>query len=707
MIYVTTKEAASLCGVTSRSIQLKANAKQLPSISDGKKMLIPLGSLPEEAQVSYIRSSKKKLEPSDLQGLCPAAVTAADSTTLSIGIENLAAVTKNQRDLDVWNMAQRKPLRMNTTTWYDKVANQFGVSIQTVFRIVKRYNELGTSPQPSLYTGKQLSSWDNEAIQFLRGYYLKAIKEVGDCTKLTAYRALQDEAKKHSWKIGSRSSAYVHLNNLSPLLETHARGGALAIDNYFYVLRDLDQLDPMQLIVGDQHRFDWWVTDDDGNIFRPECYLWIDMCTRMPYGIAFDRKYSSATVKRALHMGLKRFGTYGTTYNDNGKPEMAKAMNEIDGDLKAFNMRHADISELNKSDKGYVVEDPDGNPVGVAQTADEWRSKTRRLFAKVKNAKAKPIERFFRTLEQILTDMALPGKVKALSLTASEEEEAKKRLKRQEAVLLRHEEFIVYAIRALEVYETRVHGSLKMTPRNKLMEKYNAGWSPTYINDTELAFIFLERARRKVNRGRVLIEGISFQGDDLVNDENGNINQAVGIHQYEGRILEVRYDPQNLDEAYAVAPNGTLRPLYKSKEYLMLDDESAAEAAEWKKRQAKAVREAFEKLTKGIEGIVLETQAAREIKQAAIDRKRKAPEISQEQLHEEIEKRKEDSRKVISFKPRAFTSDRERYKWCVDQLIKGADISEQDTRFMQFYDEQMETDERAYWETYKAIGGES
>jgi putative transposase len=231
MIYVTTKEAASLCGVTSRSIQLKANAKQLPSISDGKKMLIPLGSLPEEAQVSYVRSSKKKLEHSDLQGLCPAAVTAADSTTLSIGIENLAAVTKNQRDLDVWNMAQRKPLRMNTTTWYDKVANQFGVSIQTVFRIVKRYNELGTSPQPSLYTGKQLSSWDDEAIQFLQGYYLKAIKEVGDCTKLTAYRALQDEAKKHGWKIGSRSSAYVHLNNLSPLLETHARGGALAIDN--------------------------------------------------------------------------------------------------------------------------------------------------------------------------------------------------------------------------------------------------------------------------------------------------------------------------------------------------------------------------------------------------------------------------------------------------------------------------------------------
>lgn len=705
MIYLSTAQAAALLGVSARTVQLKIKNNELTCVKKGRGYQVPLNALPQAAQVEYIKSvDKKELTEKDIADLAPEAQMACNSAKISVGLENLAREKrdKHQRDLEIWQTIQGKPPSVPMIRWAERLSAIYGVSEKSIYRIAKQFTEKGVSR-----AGRGTSSWDPEAVTFLQGYYLKAIREVGDCTKLSAYRAVKEKAQIEGWQIGSRSSAYHHLSNLSPLLETYSRGGNLALDNYFYILRDLDSLDPMQVIVGDQHRFDWWVKDDDGSIIRPECYLWIDMCTRMPYGIAFDRKYSSQTVKLSLHMGMLRFGKFGTTYNDNGKPELSKAMNEVIAELQSYGMGNEDISNMYKSPDGYVVTDDDDNVLSLAKTPEDWKRENRRLFAKVKNAKAKPIERFFRTYEQVLVDSGIPGRIKSLTATAPEEEEAKKRLKKQEKDLLTYTEFIVAAITALETYETRTHQSLKMSPRDKLMQKYKAGWRPTFINEVEVDFIFLNRSRRKVNRGRILIEGTSFVGEEIKTRKNGQLDESVGIQQYEGKVLQVRYNPHDLEKAYAIAPDGSVRPLYRARHYEMLNDGDASDAMQWKRRQMAAVKEAYSRLTSGIAGLTVTTAAHKSISDAAKAQQNELPKLKQAEMDKLMEDRRAEQKKITRMRPVAWESNQKRYQWCLDSVIQGYSLSAQDKTFMRTYNEGMSDEERAYWNMYKAIGGNS
>jgi hypothetical protein len=41
------------------------------------------------------------------------------------------------------------------------------------------------------------------------------------------------------------------------MLLAYVSGGARALDNVFYIARDLGALEPFQVVVGDQHEFDW------------------------------------------------------------------------------------------------------------------------------------------------------------------------------------------------------------------------------------------------------------------------------------------------------------------------------------------------------------------------------------------------------------------------------------------------------------------
>ena len=117
----------------------------------------------------------------------------------------------------------------------------------------------------------------------------------------------------------------------------------------------------MQIVVGDQHIFDYWVEDKEtGKVFRPECYLWLDMRTRMVYGLAFAKPgkgYNSETVRQSLRIGLKRFGKFGRTYNDNGRPELAQAVTAIINELAAYGMEIGSEADLYRTASGaFAVE---------------------------------------------------------------------------------------------------------------------------------------------------------------------------------------------------------------------------------------------------------------------------------------------------------------------------------------------------------------
>lgn len=494
---------------------------------------------------------------------------------------------------------RRNPLKTKVET-YEEIAREFGISVPTVQRYIRRM-ESGKFIDTTKKQGRHVFAWDDEALSFFTNFYLAAMAEVGGCTVRNAYNYTKAKAQECGWKIGSEQSAYVHARNISPAMIMLAKGGQRALDNMFYISRDLSKLNPFQLIVGDQHRFDFWCTDENGNFIRAECYLWLDMATRVVYGVSFDPHYNTRTVVRALRMGIQRFGKFESTYNDNGSSEKSELSTRIVEALQSYGVRFIDEADLYHADNGrYIVEDTEGCVVDVVKTKADWEKQHRRIFARVKNAKTKPIERFFNTLEQILRDLCIPGYVKEMGMSAPEEEQADKRLKWQKknGYILTYEEFIKKVLQAIEIYENRRHGTLGISPKERLEEYVRDGWQPTFIDKRDEAYLFMESTFATVKGDRVRLNNVDYAGPELTRDMI--LENRGTLVAYNRKKIELRYDPENLDiGVFAIEP-GThnaiaLHPVEKID---MLDSGEMVEKLEWKKRNMRAVQEAFEEATK-------------------------------------------------------------------------------------------------------------
>ena len=499
---------------------------------------------------------------------------------------------------------KRSPL-ISKARAYEQIANQFNISVPTVQRYIRKMESGSMFALPEGRQGRHVYAWDDEALSFFTNFMLAAIQQVGGCTVRNAYNNTKAEAQRQGWQIGSEASAYVHARNISPAMKLLAKGGQRALDNMFYISRDLSKLQPFQLIVGDQHIFDFWcenpyASGKKDRYIRAECYLWLDMATRLVYGISFDIAYNTHTVTRALRMGIKRFGKFESTYNDNGSSEKSNLADEIVQRLQSYGVRFLDEADLYHADNGrYIVEDTEGLVVDVVPTKAEWEKQHRRIFARVKNAKTKPIERFFNTLEQILRDQCLPGLVKGMAISAPEEEQATKRLdwQKQNGYILSYDEFIHQVVKAIDIYENRVHSTLGCSPKEKLEQYKRDGWMPTFIDPRDEAYLFMESTLRQVKGDRIELNGTDYIGPDLTQEM---ILQNRGtLVAYNRQKIEIRYDPENLDlGVFAIEPGTNhaiaLRPVKKID---MLNDQEMKEQLEWKKRNMRAVQQAFETAT--------------------------------------------------------------------------------------------------------------
>jgi putative transposase len=503
----------------------------------------------------------------------------------------------------VYNGWRRRDVLMPLNMVYEALSVEFGVSVSSVKRYIKHIKSNGC--QPKAKKPRPPVAWDAEALEFFKVLYLKANREAGRYTVRDAYRRTVLKAKQEGWKIGSEQSAYVHARDIHTTLRLYAKGGSRALDNMFYIARDLSGLRPFQVIVGDQHRFDFWVADGDGVYFRPECYLWLDMRTRLPYGIAFDRHYTTRTVLRALKMGVGKFGKFESTYNDNGAGEKSAVADYTIEQLQNYGMSFRDEGDLYRTEAGeYVVEGIDGDDskmmVNVVKSRAEWKKQNRRIFANVKNAKAKPIERFFSTLEQILRDMILPGLVIDTTDDAATEEESSRRLEwqKQNGFILTFRDFACRVDEAINTYAHRVHGTLRRSPLDELEHAIKVeGWRHTFIEKEDIKYLFLERAYATVRGDRVTLAGRQFIGPTLTqNMLRANRGNLAGLNR---KKVELRYDPDDLDAGvWAIDPrNDQAISLTPVTPIPMLDNDAAGAALGWKRRNMKAVRETYNSMT--------------------------------------------------------------------------------------------------------------
>ncbi len=561
-----------------------------------------------------------------------------------------ARARQRRRDIAIYRACHGS--RRHSTI--ERVAQEHAISAATVYRAISRI-EHGNAAHEQKSWGVS-RAWTEEALLYMRGYYLKVLRECGTANKAAAYDAVCREAKLRGWHVGSRSSAYVYFKQLPPLLEDYASGGAAAVDTALYQPRDYSKLKPLDCIIGDQHRFDYFVVDERGRPFRPECFVWMDAATRSIYGIHCDSVYNKQTVAAALRMGILRYGLFSTMYTDNGSSELSQHIQDIRGDLSAYGCE----------------------------------SEIRHVRARVRNAKAKPIERAFRTLETYLDRQCLPGKVREIGASSAVEWQHSLRLKRQERgkQLLSIEEFTIALIRALDYYMNRSHSALGMSPLEKLDEFVRSGWQPVRMSEQELDYILLAREIRKVYAGgRVRIAGNVYEAAT----EEG-ISPLACVAK--GTRVVVRYDASDPDVAYAeVPPQQRICRLRRvAKLDFLARGEEVASAMARKRAQIQAVAHEYRRLTEPLPQLV----GARRVQEA--EHACKAPRLSGSsavaaQENPRIEVHVTDDTYSLPRMENMSDTQHDRYA----AHLRGIQV---DAAFAQNYEQQLTHAERVYWEEY-------
>lgn len=486
-----------------------------------------------------------------------------------------------------------------------------------------------------------------------------------------------------------------------PQFEALQRGGLRALDNLLPpVVRDYSDLAPFEILVGDQHRFDFWVMDEEtGEVFRPEGYFWQDLRTRLFYGGAIAKKYDSQLMGLALRMGMRVFGPFGSIYTDHGKPEESRYIMGVLKEMRALGLAAAQTEEIYAELDGV---DPEELHCMMIMPGSHTR-------AIVRNAKAKMIEGTFSSLESILRNqLKVPGHVKDLHALQEAQEVDQKEIERlaHEGKLLTFREFVLACLKAMDHYNaTKPHRGVlrewvwkprpkEATPIQCLAQCYLTGeWKPTKISEQLIDMVFLPRQQRAVDRGRVRINKQLYEHEALV--------------PLTGRRVDCRYDP--LDPGWVLVFHEDefvceAKPVEYSS---MKDKDLAARKIEQKRALRRQFLDEYHALTSKIPDFIQYSRVPDAEKAAAIvGRKRRQQTLAEaerfrpktvEEFDAEIEQRE---RWVEETRP-IFATEIERYMWILGRQFEGRSVREDEFAFISQLEAGMDAGTLAYWQSYK------
>lgn len=715
--FITAKDLAEKIGISKTAVHKRARLESWPHengsnktknfyIKDlppdiqkalAEKDALPVTLIPQLAPEAQLSAYEKLSIYNEVANTVPDLPAWTPERAIGMDVLRDPKVQKRARMVQE---AQRVPKGWKKRAWIEAVAAKHGTTFQTVYRYLKRYEERGLAGLKHTKNNKgKPKTWSPEAIDFWMGLCLK--REPRKIDKVRLHEILCHEALKRGWNVGTYQSAmwWFH-KKASPQLIALQRGGVRALDNTLPpVLRDYSDLEPFELLVGDQHRFDFWVTDEEtGEVFRPEGYFWQDLCTRLLYGGALDRKYDSYLIGLALRMGLMIFGAFGSIYTDWGKPELSRYVMGILRDMRTIGLdagREVDVPfDLDGADPEEV------NPLAIIPGTHKK--------AIVRNAKAKMIEGTFDKLQHILRSVFLvPGYVKDLGGSAEENEVDEKELRRlaEGGKLLTFWEFARVLMKAMDYYnKERPHrGVLRewkgrpkpksATPMDCLRARYTAGWRPGPVSKEAIDLIFLPRARRTVDHGRITFRNELYEHEVLV--------------ELNGTRVECRYDP--LDPGWVMVFRDakylcTAQPVEYSS---MKDRELASRKIAEKARIRKGFINEYRRYTSGIPDFRRFSEVPAVEKAAALigkDRKKRLEERkkisgpSDEEVLAGVER-------IENYRPAPmrpiFASKWDRYRWILEQEAEGHAPADEDLEFKADFEASMDEDARDYWQVYK------
>jgi len=726
---VTAMELAKKVGKVKSTI-LRRSEKEGWPFRPGKNGIknFYISKLPADVQKALVEAGR--VSPSLLPSLAPAVALEfaelaaerrqawSDETAIGMDVIRDPHVGKWAKILQE---ATQIPKGWKKRKWIEAVAVKHDTSFQTIYRRIKAYDRKGLAGLKHTKSNRDLpKAWTTEAIDFWVGLCIK--REHRKIAKDALYGMLTVEAAKRGWDIGGYESAlWWHRKRVTPQLLALQRGGLRALDNTLPpVIRDYSDLAPFEILVGDQHRFDFWVTDEEtGEVFRPEGYFWQDLRTRCFYGGALDKKYDSYLMGLALRMGLKVFGAFDAIYTDWGKPETSRYIMSILKDIRSLGMRAE-----REMDVAFALRQ-DADPTASAEEVDPcviMPGSHRK--AVVRNAKAKMIEGTFNHLEGILRDhFGVPGHVKTLGGSQEENEVDQKEIERlaSRGKLLGFWEFAGRLFQAMDYYNGKKphRGVLKewtwkprpreATPMACLRACYRDGWRPGPVSEEAIDLIFLPRAGRRVDRGRIQFRREAYEHEKL-----------IGLPK--GAEVEVRFDPLDPDWLLVFRNERFLCRAEPAELSSMKDRELAARKIKEKRRRRKGFILEYRTLTAKVpdfrqysevpaieKAAALVGKAKAELKARAMEENRAAAVLPAEDLASQVAELEANSRQIprkpLPKRPAYFFIDLDRYTWIVKFECAGGILSDEDLAFKTGYEATMSAEQAEYWQTVREING--
>lgn len=256
------------------------------------------------------------------------------------------------------------------------------VSRKTLYEWRGSYREKG---QAGLVDGRWLPKRtvdraEDPFIQFIKDQFLTLKQR----SFSACYQDALDAAAVKGWPVLHERTARREIQKIPREVLILKREGEKAWEDTAgpYIERDYSGLASNAMWVADHHQFDVWVITADGERVRPWLSAFMDMASRKLVGwIIRPHAPNTESVLRSLAAGIETHGRPAKAYMDNGKDYRAFALQGDAGKAKPGGGRRKVID--GEHAKGVLAE------MGIAV-----------VHARPYNAKAKPIERLFGTIEK-------------------------------------------------------------------------------------------------------------------------------------------------------------------------------------------------------------------------------------------------------------------------------------------------------------------
>lgn len=336
---------------------------------------------------------------------------------------------------------------------------------------------------------------------------------------------------------------------IPPAVRVLGREGAQAFQNRYgiYIPRSYADLRNREIFCGDHHEFDVFVHTRSGKLIRPWISAWLDLKTEVLTGWFISERPSSQTIALAFRHAVlpKEDGILGlpeSIYVDNGKDFRSRY---LEGHTRRLGRLPADSIELFARAHGLGVLD-------LRAMEGIWRNLGIRVRHTIPyNAQAKPIERFFGTVERDFVQ-ELPGWCGS-KLAVRPVDILKEQIRRHQAWLkgeaeetpfLHLAEFALLFERWLcEHYLRRPHARLGCSPLEAYRQEYG---TPVVPDERTLDLLLLRAEKRLVRRN----------GLELF--ERNRWYWSERLLGREGTYVEVRWDPRNLGKVLVYTEQGFL-----------------------------------------------------------------------------------------------------------------------------------------------------